>query len=126
MSQPTSGEWYTSLDIVARRSIMVATTTSNTQRTVMLCHTLPQWQTPAEISMPGSQKTITHQLAHYLLSEKKTTTQEWQMNLKVFVGWVPRENIAWKACLNFILMRTDPKNDSVSSLRMFQHHRSKV
>ncbi len=38
------------------------------------------------------------------------------MKLKVFVGWDPRENIAWEVCRHSILSRTDPKQVSVTPL----------
>ncbi len=38
------------------------------------------------------------------------------MELKVFVGWDPRENIAWEVCRHSILARTDTKQVSVTPL----------
>lgn len=38
------------------------------------------------------------------------------MKLKVFVGWDPREDIAWEVCRHSILTRTDPKQVSVTPL----------
>ena len=38
------------------------------------------------------------------------------MELKVFVGWDPREDIAWEVCRHSILTRTDPKQVSVTPL----------
>lgn len=38
------------------------------------------------------------------------------MKLKVFIGWDPREDIAWKVCRHSILSRTDPRKVSVTPL----------
>ena len=38
------------------------------------------------------------------------------MKLNVFVGWDPREDIAWEVCRHSILSRTDPKQVSVTPL----------
>ena len=38
------------------------------------------------------------------------------MKLKVFVGWDPREDIAWEVCRHSILSRTDPDQVSVTPL----------
>ena len=38
------------------------------------------------------------------------------MKLNVFVGWDPREDIAWEVCRHSILTRTDPKQVSVTPL----------
>lgn len=38
------------------------------------------------------------------------------MELKVFVGWDPREDIAWEVCRHSILSRTDPEQVSVQPL----------
>ena len=38
------------------------------------------------------------------------------MKLKIFVGWDPRENIAWQVCRHSILSRTDPREVSVTPL----------
>jgi len=38
------------------------------------------------------------------------------MKLKVFVGWDPREDIAWQVCRHSILTRTDPHQVSVTPL----------
>ena len=38
------------------------------------------------------------------------------MKLKVFVGWDPREDIAWKVCRHSILSRTDPNQVTVTPL----------
>jgi hypothetical protein len=38
------------------------------------------------------------------------------MELKVFVGWDPREDIAWEVCRHSILARTDPRQVSVTPL----------
>ena len=38
------------------------------------------------------------------------------MKLKVFVGWDPREDIAWEVCRHSILSRTDPLKVSVTPL----------
>lgn len=38
------------------------------------------------------------------------------MKLKVYVGWDPREDIAWKVCRHSILRRTDPAEVSVIPL----------
>ena len=38
------------------------------------------------------------------------------MKLQVFVGWDPRENIAWEVCRHSILRRTDPNTVRVTPL----------
>jgi len=38
------------------------------------------------------------------------------MKLKIFVGWDPREDIAWQVCRHSILSRTDPREVSVTPL----------
>jgi len=38
------------------------------------------------------------------------------MKLKVFVGWDPREDVAWEVCRHSILSRTDPDQVSVTPL----------
>jgi len=38
------------------------------------------------------------------------------MKLQVFVGWDPREDIAWEVCRHSILRRTDPNKVSVTPL----------
>ena len=38
------------------------------------------------------------------------------MELKIFVGWDPREDIAWQVCRHSILSRTNPREVSVSPL----------
>jgi hypothetical protein len=38
------------------------------------------------------------------------------MKLQVFVGWDPREDIAWEVCRHSILTRTDPKKVTVTPL----------
>jgi len=38
------------------------------------------------------------------------------MKLQVFVGWDPREDIAWEVCRHSILSRTDPNLVSVQPL----------
>ena len=38
------------------------------------------------------------------------------MTLKVFVGWDPREDIAWEVCRHSILSRTDPSKVIVTPL----------
>jgi len=38
------------------------------------------------------------------------------MKLQVFVGWDPREDIAWEVCRHSILTRTDPKEVTVTPL----------
>lgn len=38
------------------------------------------------------------------------------MKLKIFVGWDPREDIAWKVCRHSILRRTNPNKVSITPL----------
>ena len=38
------------------------------------------------------------------------------MTLQVFVGWDPREDIAWEVCSHSILSRTDPSEVTVTRL----------
>lgn len=38
------------------------------------------------------------------------------MKLKIFVGWDPREDIAWQVCRHSILSRTNPREVSVTPL----------
>ena len=38
------------------------------------------------------------------------------MDLKIFVGWDPREDIAWEVCRHSIVSRTDPDRVSVTPL----------
>ena len=38
------------------------------------------------------------------------------MKLKIFVGWDPREDIAWEVCRHSILSRTDPNQVTVTPL----------
>lgn len=38
------------------------------------------------------------------------------MKLKIFVGWDPREDIAWQVCRHSILSRTNPREVSVAPL----------
>ena len=38
------------------------------------------------------------------------------MTLQVFVGWDPREDIAWEVCRHSILSRTDTADVSVTPL----------
>lgn len=38
------------------------------------------------------------------------------MKLKIFVGWDPREDIAWKVCRHSILRRTNPSKVSITPL----------
>jgi hypothetical protein len=45
-----------------------------------------------------------------------TQNRSKNMTLQVFVGWDPREDIAWEVCRHSILSRTDTADVSVTPL----------